>query len=334
MTDTFSVAMCTYNGSRYLGAQLESIATQTRLPDELVICDDHSVDDTVSVIEKFAACAPFPVRLEVNTLNVGSTRNFELAINRCQGKLIALADQDDVWSPSKLEIIEAEFLRRPGVGLVFSDAELVDCDLRSLGERLWTSIGFDEKLRRKMKTEGGALQVLLPGWTVTGATMAFRAQFRTLALPIPDDLPMIHDGWIALMIAAVADVSFIEQPLIKYRQHEQQQIGAPESKVEEGPKGIENFKQAVTRTNTYTELISISERVRFRLIEHCEMFDCNPALRVLDAGIKHFRLRQTLPDSKFRRVPGVFGELFRVRYHRYSRGLRSALKDLLTSNDS
>jgi hypothetical protein len=164
--------------------------------------------------------------------------------------------------------------------------------------------------------------------------MAFRAQFRTLALPIPDDLPMIHDGWIALMIAAVADVSFIEQPLIKYRQHEQQQIGAPERKVQDHPKGVENLKQAVSRTNTYTELISIAERVRFRLVEHCEMFDCSAALRVLDACIEHFRVRQTLPDSKLRRVPGVLGELFRVRYHRYSRGLRSALKDLLTSSNS
>src|SRR5262245_48111587 len=122
MIDTFSVAMCTYNGSRYLSAQLDSIGTQTRPPDELMICDDGSVDDTVQLIEKFADSAPFVVRLEVNSANLGSTKNFEKAIQRCKGDLIALADQDDVWLPRKLELLEAEFQRSPNVGLVFSDA--------------------------------------------------------------------------------------------------------------------------------------------------------------------------------------------------------------------
>jgi hypothetical protein len=269
------------------------------------------------------------VRLDINPRNLGSTKNFEKVIKLCEGKLIALADQDDVWLPHKLETIEAQFKLEPTVGLVFSDAELVDEDLRLQGVRLWTSIGFDEKLRRRIRTVGG-FQVLLPGWTVTGATMAFRAQFRTLALPIPDDVPMIHDGWIALMIAAVADVSFIEQPLIKYRQHEQQQIGAPERREQDHPTGVANLRQAVSRTNTYTELITVGERVRFRLVEHCEMFDCSAALRVLDACIDHLRVRQALPHNKLRRVPGVLRELFGGRYHRYSKGLRSAVKDFLT----
>ena len=97
MTHTLSVAMCTYNGSRHLSEQLESIGTQTRLPDELVICDDCSSDDTIRIIERFSASAPFAVRLEINTQNLGSTKNFEKAIRLCQGDLIALADQDDVW---------------------------------------------------------------------------------------------------------------------------------------------------------------------------------------------------------------------------------------------
>jgi len=328
MNDTFSVAMCTYNGSRYLSTQLESIGCQTRLPDELVVCDDASSDDTVLIIERFAASVPFRVRLEVNSRNLGSTRNFEKAINLCTGGIIVLADQDDVWLPNKLETIEARFQSAPTVGLVFSDGVLVDEDLRPLGTRLWKSVGFDEKMRRQFNAED-ALDVLLPGWTVTGATMAFRSKFRALALPIPEDVPMIHDGWIALVIAAVAEVSFIEEPLIKYRQHERQQIGVKTRTTREQPKGLENFRQAMKRTNSYTQLISLGYQLRTRLVDCYEEFECSAALGRLDARIGHMRAREELPESKLRRLPHVLRELLSRRYHRYSNGLNSALKDLL-----
>src|SRR5258706_6945784 len=99
---TFSVAMCTCNGAAYLADQLESIAAQSRLPDELVVRDDASVDDTPAVIQAFAARAPFPVRFERNADRLGSTRNFDGAIAACTGDLIALSDQDDVWHQDKV----------------------------------------------------------------------------------------------------------------------------------------------------------------------------------------------------------------------------------------
>ena len=84
MAYRFSVAMCTYNGARFVGGQLESIAAQTRPPDELVVCDDRSSDETVSAVERFAREATFPVRLSVNERNLGSTKNFERAISQAE----------------------------------------------------------------------------------------------------------------------------------------------------------------------------------------------------------------------------------------------------------
>lgn len=72
-----SVALCTYNGERFLREQLDSIATQTRPPVELVVSDDRSTDGTRQLVESFATAAPFPVRLRFNDVNVGSTRNFD-----------------------------------------------------------------------------------------------------------------------------------------------------------------------------------------------------------------------------------------------------------------
>src|SRR5258708_29962312 len=117
-----SVAMCTYNGARFLAQQLESIVAQTRLPDELVVCDDVSADESPEIIRKFAKNAPFPVRLELNEKNLGSSKNFEKAIGLCRGGLIALADQDDVWKPQKLAVLETVLENHPEVGYAFSDA--------------------------------------------------------------------------------------------------------------------------------------------------------------------------------------------------------------------
>src|SRR5579872_6976848 len=98
-----SVAMCTFNGGRYLGEQLESIGAQTQLPCELVVCDDHSTDDTIAILKRFQANASFPVRIVQNALRVGSTRNFDQAIGMARGGFIALCDQDDRWLPGKLK---------------------------------------------------------------------------------------------------------------------------------------------------------------------------------------------------------------------------------------
>jgi glycosyltransferase involved in cell wall biosynthesis len=90
-----SVAMCTFNGGRYLEEQLESIGAQTRPPCELVVCDDGSKDGTISILKRFEANAPFPVRIVQNGIRMGSTRNFDQAIGMARGEFIALCDQDD-----------------------------------------------------------------------------------------------------------------------------------------------------------------------------------------------------------------------------------------------
>src|SRR6185503_21242379 len=132
-----SIALGTYNGAVHLKEQLQSYATQTRTPDELVISDDQSTDDTTRLIEEFAAAAGFPVRLSVNESNLGIAKNFEKAISLCRGDVILLSDQDDVWHSDKLESVERIFEAKPQLSLVFSNAELVDEKLASAGETLF-----------------------------------------------------------------------------------------------------------------------------------------------------------------------------------------------------
>src|SRR6185503_4811707 len=159
-------------------------------------------------------------------------------------------------------------------GLVFSDAEIVDENLNSTGRRMWNEVGFDAH-QQKLVTQGRALDVLITGWTVTGATMAFRSEYRNLSLPIPTNIQMIHDGWIALTIAAVADVIMIDEPLIKYRQHERQQIGAPTTSPNASKTGAFD---ALKRSNPVAELHRILETLEQRLLDHKDDFDCRKAL--------------------------------------------------------
>jgi glycosyltransferase involved in cell wall biosynthesis len=332
-----SVALCTYNGGSYLDEQLESLVRQTRLPDELIVSDDCSVDNTVLRVEKFARRAPFPVTCHINTANLGSCKNFELAIGRCSGDIIALCDQDDVWLPHKLSDCEEVFLGDQELGLVFGDAELVDENLRPLGKRLW-DYTFPVADRNRLK-RGLALQVLSRQNVITGATMAFRSCYRKACFPIPALEGLIHDYWIALVIASHAKIDFLPKPLIKYRQHSEQQIGVPA------------YLKPVA---TYSESIALMQKVLLRIGELKE--DARKGQYALDeAGVSmrkedsqsllyqaladhethlrdrcaHYEVRQKLPRNRWHRAPAVLRELSTRRYTSYSRGLLSALKDLL-----
>ena len=325
-----SVAMCTYNGAEFLPAQLQSIVTQSRPPDEIVICDDRSSDDTQRILKNFATESPVPITLHINDHNLGSVKNFERTISLCTGDVIALSDQDDVWRSDKLHLFESVLNKSPAAGIVFSDAEIVDEHLNPLNRRMWDEVGFDAHKRKLVQTSR-ALEVLIHGWTVTGATMAFRSRFVKLSLPIPDGIAMIHDGWIALTIAAVADVVTIDEPLIRYRQHAQQQIGAPARK-ETAPelRGMQAIETAFRRRNSSADLHKILETLEARLLSQASDFDTRKALSFVSNYASHLNVRANLPQRRLNRVPSILRELLSLRYHEYANGFKSAAKDLVS----
>jgi glycosyltransferase involved in cell wall biosynthesis len=322
MAIKFSVAMCTYNGAPFLNEQLASIAAQTRPPDELIVCDDHSSDDTVNILNAFRLKAGFPVRIVVNSRNLGTTENFAQAIALCSGDIIALSDQDDVWVQEKLARFEQEFAASPELGLVFSDAIVGDALLRPSGNTIWSLFRFDDAKRQAVVT-GNALAVLLPGWFVTGATVGFRSEFKDLVLPIPQTLSLIHDGWIGAVISSVAQVRPIPEPLIVYRQHTGQQIGARES-----TEADRSIGSAIQRRNPYKDQLAITEQLLQRLTGQSTFAVAPSVLNYLKQRTLHLRRRAELPTG-FRKLELVLKELKSGRYHRYSNGLRSALKDLV-----
>lgn len=304
--------MCTFNGSRFLPDQLASFVAQTRRPDELVVSDDGSSDPTMEILEAFAATAPFPVRLHRNVTPQGVATNFSRAISLCEGSLVALSDQDDVWEPTKLER-QVELLdRNPSLGGVFTDAALVDDQLESLGTSLFERAGFTPRRRYRFE-QGRGLAMLLARPVVCGTTLAFRSSLRDLVLPIPST--GLHDVWLSVLLSATSELAAIPEPLVRYRQHAHNQVGAPAQGI------LGKFARRRAKGVFGDEVAHFAAMVDRLLAVGNEQ-----PLELLREKVAHLRFRAELPASPF---GPVVAELARGRYHRFSRGLTSATFDLL-----
>ncbi len=312
-----SVAMCTFNGEKYLGEQLESIARQTKLPDELVICDDCSTDDTLTILHQFAGEAHMEVRVVVNEANLGSSANFDKAISLCTGDIIFLTDQDDVWFEQKVEQMLAEFTS-PHVNLVFTDGAVIDKNGKSLGYTLWHAFGFSPKWQAKW-VGGSAVDVLLRCNVVTGATMAFRSQLRHSILPLGSS--WVHDAWIAIIAAAFFEPRFLAKPLIYYRQHGANQLGAgglfARSRIAKASRG--RIGKLQTERQGWVQML-----LRMRELQMTQEIGVK-----VEAKMAHLGRRERLLTQKSSiRLVGVVRELMSGGYHRYGKGMVTAMLDL------
>jgi glycosyltransferase involved in cell wall biosynthesis len=315
-----SVALCTYNGATYLREQLASIADQTCQPMEVVVCDDGSQDATLAILADFACSVNFPVRIDRNAKNLGSTKNFEKAIRLCRGEFIALCDQDDWWAPNKLERL-LEALDDNSVGGAFSDGALMDEDSVPTGETLWGENRFGiAKSDFGLGTREGAFATLLRNNVVTGATLIFRTSLREKLTPFPEQ--WVHDGWMAWMLVLHSRLMALPEPLIRYRVHRAQQVGVPGRSVtarlerarQTGARDYKSIEHQFAALSQYAEA-------------HPEL--CPPALRArIAAKIRHLQFRAELPQNRVARLTNILRET--DSYKLYAQGWLSMMKDALT----
>lgn len=210
-----SIAMTTYNGSKYISEQLESIANQTLKDYELVICDDCSKDNTVEIIKSFQQ-NDSRIKLFCNEQNLGFKKNFEKVIGLCQGDYIALCDQDDVWTENHLEAL---FSNIGNNYVIAGNNQLVDADMKSLSSDFFSSHLFSLE---KYPTNSDILKkILLSGNCFQGASMLLKKDFLNFYLPLPEDIPY-HDSWLAALACSFNKFTCINTIITKYRQHDNQ----------------------------------------------------------------------------------------------------------------
>lgn len=209
------VALATYNGERYLGAMLDSLTRQTRKPDKIFAVDDASTDTTVQILEAFKKLPMAIIRQE---RNCGVTANFSTAIGdalaECTDEdFIALADQDDIWLPEKLEILEREI---GGADIVFGDAEVIDANGNVTADSWRKLAGLEDNLPIRER--------ILARCNVSGCMSLCRAPLMKKALPLPPR-DFVHDEWIALLATLGHGVKALKTKVIRYRIHGGNSVG-------------------------------------------------------------------------------------------------------------
>lgn len=329
-----SIAMATYNGASYLQEQLESLSNQTLLPFELVVCDDGSTDDTLSIVQSFAQSAPFPVRIYKNETTLGFADNFLSAASLCEGEWIGFCDQDDVWLPHKIATV-AEAIRAQSseqLLLVAHSAHLVGHDLEPTGRKLPDF--RRQRIIRRNEHYGF--------WVIPGFACVFKSElakaFNWKTRPrsyFPGHHWQSHDKWICMLANALGDVLYIAEPLAFYRRHDAAATG-PYSRLS-AKQRIEKSQQV--GSGHYEFLSSVAQQSAVILEKAQTEIDRDNWARHLREGAEKFRelanvcdLRARLyKESGRRRVRnfvrllaqgGYVGDSF------YAFGMLSMLKDI------
>ena len=210
-----SVAIASFNGAAYIVDQLESIAAQSLLPDEVIISDDGSTDQTVALAEEFGRDAPFEVRVVSQPERLGILNNFYAAFAACTGDVIAYCDQDDVWLPTKLE--RQVTALNAGAVLVAHPSCVVDGMLRPLGRQ------------EPVNYKSGALAAPVDpnGVRAFGHQMLFRRAVLNVMLAIrpiaqelnSDGVVVSFDRYIPLCASLLGGITVLPEPLILFRRH-------------------------------------------------------------------------------------------------------------------
>jgi len=208
-----SVAMATYNGEAHIEQQLASILAQDYPNLEIIICDDHSRDGTISILKKFANIPN--LILHLNNKNLGYIRNFEKAIALCSGEFIVLCDQDDIWVGNKISRLVSLALEREAY-LVYSDAEVIDAK----GDILEPSL----RDAYNINYVGDNYKAFYFFNCVTGCTSLIRRELLDYCMPFPEGI-IVHDWWLAFVAARFGKIAFTKEKLTRYRIHDNNEIG-------------------------------------------------------------------------------------------------------------
>ncbi len=222
--NNISIALCTHNGAKYLPLQLKSIVSQRVQPYEIVICDDLSSDNTVSMIQEFASSAKIPTRIYYNAERIGVIANFSKAISLCRGEYVALCDQDDIWLSEKLELTLKKMKEAEGKYgseiplLVHTDLTVINSE----DEPIASSFMRMQKLQPR---HADILKMLPVQNIVTGCTVLINRRLADLAIPISGNA-VIHDWWLALLASTSGKMIYEPKPTVLYRKHSDNFIGA------------------------------------------------------------------------------------------------------------
>lgn len=213
-----SIAMCTYNGAKYIAEQIESIAKQSMLPSEIVICDDGSSDGTIDLIEKLSIDLPFRVIIHKNQENLHFTGNFLKAASLCSGAIIAFCDQDDIWENRKIERC-LDVLLIEEVDLVIHEGRVVDSNGNPTKEKIPDLAGSMEDIAKAPFDRVSKGFAMVMRREIIDGLMACWNWKEYIDFKRKFGVPLGHDLLIYAWCVGVKKIGYVREELVKYRVH-------------------------------------------------------------------------------------------------------------------
>jgi glycosyltransferase involved in cell wall biosynthesis len=202
-----SVCVVTYNGEKYIKEQIDSIISQLKNDDEIIVSDDESTDDTINILKSYKdlRIKIFIHKKQPQKYKVGYTaKNLENALKYARGDIIFLSDQDDVWLSNK--VIDMKLALKEA-DLVLSDCSIVDKNLNNI---------IISKFEMEKVKINAFRNFYRSGYL--GCCMAFRRTVLDYVLPFPANTP--HDFWIALTVGTKGKFKLLNTQTMLYRRHE------------------------------------------------------------------------------------------------------------------
>lgn len=200
-----SIAVCTYNGEKFLAEQFDSLVNQSYPNLEIIVTDDCSKDKTIELLEGYAAKYDF-IKIYQNTENLGYIKNFEKALSLTTGEYIALCDQDDIWDLDKISL---QYEAMGDCLLHYHDSAFINHAGQNLGKNLSDIVNM---------YEGNSYKPFLFFNCVSGHATLIKKELLDYALPFPTEL--FHDRWLAYTATNLGSIGYLDRTLVKYRQHE------------------------------------------------------------------------------------------------------------------
>lgn len=321
---TSSIAMCTYNGAKYLEEQLQSFVEQTRLPDELIVCDDCSSDNTMEILHRFAQTAPFPVTVIQNEENLGYTANFLKCASLCHNDVIFFSDQDDVWDVQKIETFMNRFESSPEVGMVLSDVELMDVNGHSLNssqvqQATRRPIAYWLYLSQKNQMH---FFTKYPSSSWPGMAMAYRNVYSDFLYKF--NKIQGHDRWLLCFFCIISKIQIIPQQLTKYRIHHNN-ADASDTRTMIKQTEQANSRKIIDRYRTLSEdfqnMVSYLSQSGLKIEPQ--------ALKLLAQKSEHLMTRYKIRTKQVNKWYYILRETFNGNYFRFGLGIYSIGMDVL-----
>lgn len=221
-----SVALATYNGGNYIEKQIDSIIRQTVLPNEVIIVDDVSKDNTATIVKKYLKYKDVEFKIYQNEKNLGYKKNFLKAISKCSGDFIFLCDQDDEWDNEKIEKM-INIMINNKISVLSSSFRLIDSNSNIL--KIKSKLGFSnqnfyKRIVKKNKLVNVPIKDLLFHNMAQGCAMLITKDMKEKFINnFDENLP--HDWQLNLLGAMENKTFFLNEELFSYRLHNENTIG-------------------------------------------------------------------------------------------------------------